>query len=136
MATSAHPIAIAVAAIVDDARVLLVHRHPDRRNYPNCWDLPGGHVELGESSEDAVRRECREELGIDVEDPSPMRLTCSDPALRKDAFLVTRWTGTPRNMSPDEHDDLAWFPANDLDSITLSDPACLTDLASAVRRAR
>ena len=44
--------------------VLLVHRHPLREWYPDCWDLVGGHVEKGESPGEAVIRECLEELGV------------------------------------------------------------------------
>jgi len=42
---------IAMAALAMDARILLAHRHPRRRWYPNCWDLIGGHIEAGESPE-------------------------------------------------------------------------------------
>nr|WP_231918584.1 NUDIX domain-containing protein [Microlunatus sagamiharensis] len=35
---------------------MLGHRHPARRWYPDCWDLFGGHVEPGESPEQAARR--------------------------------------------------------------------------------
>ena len=44
------------AALLRDGRVLLVHRHPLRENYPDCWDLPGGHVESGETPTEAARR--------------------------------------------------------------------------------
>jgi 8-oxo-dGTP pyrophosphatase MutT (NUDIX family) len=53
-------IPIAAAALVRDGRVLLAHRHPARRWYPDCWDLVGGHIEPGESPVHAVTRECRE----------------------------------------------------------------------------
>ena len=72
-------IPIAVAALVRDGLVLLVHRHPSRRWYPDCWDLVGGHVDLGESPHQAVRRECREELDVDVHDPRPFAMTVVDP---------------------------------------------------------
>ena len=39
---------------------------PIRPPRPGRWELPGGRVEPGESDVDAVRRECREELGVDV----------------------------------------------------------------------
>ena len=45
-------------------RALLVHRAPGRRWYPDCWDLPGGHVEDGETQAEALRRELGEELGV------------------------------------------------------------------------
>lgn len=48
-------------------RALMVHRSPQRRWYPDAWDLPGGHVEVGEVSSLALVRELHEELGITAE---------------------------------------------------------------------
>lgn len=135
MALPEAPTAIAVAALVEEGRVLLVHRRPGRAHYPDCWDLPGGHVEDGESALQAVRRECREELGIEAHSPRPFPMGCSDPALARSAFLVTTWDGTPANLAPDEHDDLGWFDVDELASLTLADPAARQDLVTAVRRA-
>lgn len=36
---------VALAVIVQEAEILLTHRHPQRKWYPGCWDLPGGHIE-------------------------------------------------------------------------------------------
>ena len=120
-----------MAALVHDGRLLLVHRHPQRANYPDCWDLPGGHVEPGETPQEAIRRECREELAIEILDASPVPMTVSDPALEKHAFIVTTWQGQPMNVAPEEHDDLRWFTADELPSLTISDPASLADLVNA-----
>lgn len=53
------------AAIVRDGAVLAA-----QRSYPHqlagYWELPGGQVEPGESEQNALRRECREELAVDV----------------------------------------------------------------------
>lgn len=57
---------IAIAALVRDGSLLLGHRHPARRWYPDCWDLIGGHLEPGEEPLDAVRRERREEIAVDI----------------------------------------------------------------------
>jgi hypothetical protein len=35
-------------------------------------------------------------------------------------WLVDRWTGTPVNAAPDEHDAVAWFETSDLDSLRLA----------------
>jgi 8-oxo-dGTP pyrophosphatase MutT (NUDIX family) len=128
-------IQISVAALVRDGLVLLVHRHPSRRWYPDCWDLVGGHVEAGELPHQAVSRECLEELGIQVHDPVPIPITVSDHTLDVHAFLVTRWDGEPVNAAPDEHDDLRWFSPSDLPDLKLAHPASLSNLLYAVQAA-
>ncbi|MGW7684734.1 NUDIX domain-containing protein [Kribbella sp. NPDC054772] len=126
-------IPIAVAALVRDGLVLMVHRHPSRSAYPDCWDLVGGHVEAGESPDQAVRRECLEELGVRIDDAVPMPLTISDPALDMRAFLVTRWDGEPVNAAPDEHDDLRWFRPEELADLKLANPAGLSSILHAIQ---
>jgi 8-oxo-dGTP pyrophosphatase MutT (NUDIX family) len=126
-------IPIAVAALVRDGHVLMMHRHPLRRWYPDCWDLVGGHVDSGESPHQAVSRECLEELGIAVYDPIPFRMTISDPTLDLHAFLVTRWEGEPVNAAPEEHDDLRWFRPGELADLKLAHPASLSSILSAVQ---
>lgn len=126
-------IQIAVAALVRDGLVLLVHRHPSRPAYPDCWDLVGGHVEPGELPHEAVRRECLEELGVHVHDPRPFPMAVSDPSLDMHAFLVTRWDGEPVNAAPGEHDDLRWFRPEDLVALTMANPAGLSSILGAVQ---
>ncbi|MCH1866630.1 NUDIX hydrolase [Nocardioides sp. CFH 31398] len=98
--------AIAVAVLVRHGHVLLVHRHPNRRWYPDCWDFVGGHVESDELPEEAVRRECLEELGVVVSDVRSVPFEVRDPGLAVHAFAVRQWTPEPVNVAPEEHDDL------------------------------
>jgi 8-oxo-dGTP diphosphatase len=126
---------IAVAALVRNGLVLLVHRHPSRRWYPDCWDLVGGHVESGELPHQAVSRECLEELCVHVYDPRPIPMTVSDPSLDMHAFLITRWAGEPVNAAPEEHDDLRWFRPSDLPDLEIAHPASLSSILSAVQAA-
>ena len=55
---------VVAAVLVEDRQVLLVHRSPTREAFPNVWDLPGGHIEDGESPRQAITRELNEELDI------------------------------------------------------------------------
>lgn len=116
---------VAVAILVRDGRTFLAHRHPRREWYPDCWDLVGGHLEPGEEPLTALRRECREEIGIEVQEARALQLRSFDPSIRLHAFLVTAWDGEPVNLAPHEHDDLGWFGAADLPGLTLADPAVL-----------
>jgi isopentenyldiphosphate isomerase len=65
-------------------RLYLQKRAAGKDRYPGRWDTSvGGHVAPGESSEEAIRREAREELGIDLPDPSATAglhdLDCLEP---------------------------------------------------------
>jgi ADP-ribose pyrophosphatase YjhB (NUDIX family) len=59
-----HPVVGVGAVIVRDGRALIVKRaHEPRKGE---WSLPGGLLELGESLQDAIRREVKEETTLDV----------------------------------------------------------------------
>jgi len=59
---------IVVAVIYDERGRLLICKKPaDRGVFPGQWGLPGGGVEHGELLEQALRREVREELGLEIE---------------------------------------------------------------------
>jgi 8-oxo-dGTP pyrophosphatase MutT (NUDIX family) len=51
------------AVVVDNGRAFVIRRSPDRRLLPGCWDVPGGHVEPGETNAEALARELEEETG-------------------------------------------------------------------------
>ena len=55
----------AVALIDDDKRVLLAKR-PEGKPMAGFWEFPGGKIEPGETPEDALVREIKEELGIEL----------------------------------------------------------------------
>lgn len=111
-------------------QVLLCHRSPGRRWYPDVWDFPGGHVEAGEDPEDALRRELAEELGIELQgvDGDPvLHLAVPQNDLDLTVWVSRRWRGTPVNLQPDEHDAIGWFGADQLDGLVLAD-ACYLGL--------
>jgi 8-oxo-dGTP pyrophosphatase MutT (NUDIX family) len=111
----------------------MAHRNPGRRWYPDCWDLVGGHIESGESPDQAVIRECREEIGVHVLDPRPVPMAFTDPGIDMHAFVVEHWRGEPVNAAPEEHDQLRWFGPTELSRLKLADPASLPDIVRVIR---
>ena len=54
--------------IVNDKNEVLLHLRDDKPTilYPNMWVLPGGYIEEGETAEQCIIREIREELGVEL----------------------------------------------------------------------
>lgn len=121
---------VAAGLLVADGEVLLSHRHPRRRHYPNCWDAVGGHIEPGESPEQALVRECLEEIGVTVT-RARLTMTVAIEDLELHAFVVEAWTGKPTNLAPDEHDVLEWFRPEEMSTLRLAHPT-LGDLIAEV----
>jgi 8-oxo-dGTP diphosphatase len=109
-------------------QLLLCHRSPARRWYPDVWDFPGGHVEPGERPADALRRELAEELGVTLDgvDGEPV-LRRTDPATGLDltVWVSGRWRGDVANLQPHEHDVIGWFTAGQLSGLTFAHPSYL-----------
>lgn len=119
---------VAAGALVDTRGVLLAHRTPARLYYPDCWDLPGGHIEPGEEARAALARELHEELGIRATITGEPSLHLSDHPDRPDGadlriWVIREWVGEPRNVAEDEHDDLRWVGAEDLPGLGLAHQA-------------
>ncbi len=106
-------ILVAAAALVDhDNRVLLAQR-PTGKSMAGLWEFPGGKVEVGETPEQALVRELREELGIEV------CLTCLAPftfashAYDKFHLLMPLYLcrSLEGDLTPREGQSLAWVRA-------------------------
>jgi mutator protein MutT len=118
-----------VAVILRQAdEVLLCHRTPTRRWYPDVWDFPGGHVEPQERPQDALRREIAEELGVELEgvDGAPvLHRVISDTDLDLTVWQSRCWRGDVTNVQPEEHDAIEWFRREQLDGLRFADPSYL-----------
>lgn len=100
------------AIVLNNAREVLVLRRSDTdERRPGQWDLPGGHVEYGESFEVALRREVTEETGLDIGDTEPRLVYASSAAFDEVSvtwlFFVAKSPETDVLVSP-EHDEYKW----------------------------
>lgn len=87
--------------------------------YNGLWEFPGGKIRDGESPEAALRRELREELGIDAGAIAPfMQLSHTYPDRRVDLefFLVAAWQGEATGL---EGQRIRWVRIAELDAVEL-----------------
>ncbi len=107
---------VVVAILRDGDRVLMGLRPADKK-YPLQWEFPGGKVEAGESLEEALRRELREELEIEVAGLGELRCDVSEYSdagtFSVHYFTVDSWSGELRNRA---FAKLAWIHPRDFSS--------------------
>ena len=94
-------IVVVAAALFDrDGRVLIAQR-PRGKPLAGRWEFPGGKVDAGESERQALARELREELGIEVLAARPfMRLThaYAERDVELSLWIVERFSGEVRSL--------------------------------------
>jgi 8-oxo-dGTP diphosphatase len=102
------PVEVAVAVLLRHDGAVLLARRPRGKVYAGYWEFPGGKVEPGEPVARALRREVREELGVEIARAHPwITRTFSYPhaSVRLHFHRVFAWRGEPRAL---EHEALAW----------------------------
>ncbi len=107
-----------VAAVIErDGRYLLGRRPVDKR-HGGLWEFPGGKLDDGESVEDAVARELREELGLGVRRVGRhLRSFEDDGSPFVIEFHVVEVLGEP---VAHEHESLGWFTPAELTEMSLA----------------
>ena len=88
---------VACALVDQDNRVLIAQRPPGKK-LEGLWEFPGGKLDPGERPEDALIRELREELSIEVKAPCLAPLTFASHAyedfhLLMPLYICRRWEG-------------------------------------------
>lgn len=103
-------IVVAGALIAEGALLVAQRRRPPE--LAGLWELPGGKVAPGESDADALTRELREELGVDVTVGERLGddVTIGESLVLR-AYLVAHTGGT---LHPHDHHDLRWVSAAEL----------------------
>ncbi|MFI6472196.1 MULTISPECIES: (deoxy)nucleoside triphosphate pyrophosphohydrolase [unclassified Streptomyces] len=107
---------VVVAGAVYDRGRLLAARRSAPPELAGRWELPGGKVEQGESPQQALVRELREELGIETE---PLERIAGEWPL-KPGLVLHAWTarlldGEPRPLQ--DHDELRWLAPEEADAV-------------------
>ena len=98
-----------VAALLWDGEKFLICQRPAGKARALLWEFVGGKVEAGETKEEALIRECREELGIDVSVGSVFAEVVHeypDICVHLTLFNCRIASGVPKLL---EHNDMKWI---------------------------
>jgi 8-oxo-dGTP pyrophosphatase MutT (NUDIX family) len=114
---------------VDDrGRIFFQMRSARRKLFPNTWDIVGGHLEDGETSEEAMRREVAEETGwavsVVLAELGEMAYTGDDGIDRVETDYLVRVDGdlTRPRLEEGKHTEFRWLAADELDVLDINEP--------------
>lgn len=111
---------VAVAVIINDDDTILISRRAADKHQGNKWEFPGGKVKDNENSQEALRREIMEELGIELQ--SAIQMTdilheysendgASKTKVLLDVYEVREWLGEPKGV---EGQPILWVKRSEL----------------------
>ena len=117
--------------VLKDGKVLLGKRKGAHAE--GDYSFPGGHLEYMESFEECVRRECREECGIEIENiraPLLGNVTAYRPKHYVQVSFTADWkSGEPRVLEPDKCEGWGWYDLNALPHpIMITSQLCFTQI--------
>ncbi len=117
-------IGVSVGALFTNKRgeIFLSKRSKHARNQKGCWETPGGAVDFGEKREDAIKREMKEEFGIDIEIIKELQTIDELLLKEKQHWVATIYTARirgnrkPKILEPQKCDAIGWFSLDKLPS--------------------
>lgn len=120
-------IGVGVGALIfnDEGKILLSLRGPLAKNERGKWEIPGGAVQFGETFEQALKREIKEEVGVEIK-VKDMLQVC-DHIIPEEhqhwvspTYICEVVAGTPTIQEPGKCDDLQWFTLEEAEKLPLS----------------
>tara|TARA_B100001250_G_scaffold395992_1_gene401482 strand:- start:78 stop:485 length:408 start_codon:yes stop_codon:yes gene_type:complete len=107
---------VSLIGLINTENQVLISKRKNNTPYKNFWEFPGGKVEKGEKFSNALIREIKEELGLNLEAPCISPLTFSVDKIENGEillllFICRKWSGLPRNL---EDQELRWVKSMDL----------------------
>lgn len=113
-ATAATIKEVTAAIILKDNRLLIAQRAPGDK-LAGKWEFPGGKIEPGETPQECLKRELREELDVDVEVMDFFGQSIYDYTSGTIKLMAYRCQWVSGDITLKVHSDMAWVYRNELD---------------------
>ena len=112
---------VVACALINEYGKVLINERPVGKDYPGYWEFPGGKVDKGETPEEAIIRELKEEINIDVTGSCLAPLSFTEKQYDNYYVVVLlyvcrRWNG---HIMPMEDQELAWVNPKEIDNFNL-----------------
>lgn len=105
---------VAVGIVINAENQVLITKRSAAQHQGNKWEFPGGKIEESETPQQALQRELKEELGIDIQTSSfftTIEHQYSDMSVRLEFYTITKWLGDAKGL---EGQPLLWIKKTDL----------------------
>ncbi|QCE35533.1 8-oxo-dGTP diphosphatase MutT [Acetobacteraceae bacterium] len=107
---------VSAALLINKNNQIIITQRPQGKPLAGLWEFPGGKVETGETPEEALQRELKEELNINalVKEMEPLSFasfTYPKFHLLMPLFVIRRWTG---DLTPKENQALKAISLSEL----------------------
>lgn len=109
-----------VAAVITKDDQILICRRGAHKSLAGFWEFPGGKVEAGETDGEALVREIREELQVEIQVQELIctsRISSGDRQIEMNSYFAELLSATPSSSS--DHDELKWVSRTHLLDYTL-----------------
>ena len=126
-----------VAALIKRDNKFLICQRPRNKARALLWEFVGGKVEQGESREDALKRECKEELDVDITVGKLfMKVVHEYPDITIELSLFEAEIDEEQEIKLLEHVDAKWITAEEIDEYEFcpADEDILAKIKSEYRR--
>ena len=112
----ANKVFVSLIALVNEENELLIGKRTSKNSFPGLWEFPGGKIQDNENPEEAIIREAKEEIGINLTKSCLAPLSFSTYKYREDEiilllYIARKWENYPVKKI---HSKLLWVKANEL----------------------
>ena len=118
-------VGVGAAIFNDKGEIFITKRGSKAKNERGKWEIPGGSVQFGETFEQAVKREIKEELGIEIKVLEMLKIW--DHIIPEDkqhwvapTYICKIIKGTPKIKEPDKCEAIGWFTPSEAEKLPLS----------------